>query len=299
MICTLHQLNKVNHQNDCRIRCCMLVSQTNNQNFQFSTFNFQLYMISSFQKDKLQVLIYPVRSEMGWAAACDVTKNIRSMLAQKQHVNMIFAAAPSQNEFLEALCMAKNIEWQRINAFHMDEYVGLPADAPQGFGNFLKERIFSRLPFRSVNYLNGNHPNLAEECERYTTLLKQHPVDIVCMGIGENGHIAFNDPHVARFDDPAWVKVVDLDETCRMQQVNDGCFVSINDVPTHALTLTVPALMNGQSLFCMVPARTKAWAVYHTLNDPVSEAIPATCLRKHENVVLYADVDSAGMLHVK
>ena len=239
--------------------------------------------------------IFPNRREMGLVAAKDVAETIRTLLAHQTEVNMIFAAAPSQNEFLEALSSSNHIDWQRVNAFHMDEYAGLPVDAPQGFGNFLKERIFGKLPFRSVNYLNGNHqPD--EECERYTALLLQHPIDIVCMGIGENGHIAFNDPHVARFDDPARVKVVDLDETCRMQQVNDGCFASITDVPTHALTLTVPALMSGRYLFCMVPARTKAWAVYHTINDPVSEAIPATCLRKHGNAVLYTDMDSAEML---
>ncbi len=252
--------------------------------------------IKSFQKDRLTVNIYPTRREMGLSAAVDAAKTIKELLSQKSELNMIFAAAPSQNEFLEALCTEPGIDWQRVNAFHMDEYIGLPADAPQGFGNFLRKRIFDKLPFRSVNYLNGNNPDPAKECERYEALLKQHPVDIVCMGIGENGHIAFNDPHVARFDDPSLVKIVDLDEKCRMQQVNDGCFAVIGDVPTHALTLTVPALMNGKNLFCMVPAKTKAWAVYHTINDPVSENIPATCLRNHKNAILYIDADSASML---
>jgi len=252
-------------------------------------------MISSFQKDKLKVQIYPARLDMGIAAAKETTAVIRDLLAVKPEVNMIFAAAPSQNEFLEALCAEKNIDWQRINAFHMDEYVGLPEDAPQRFGNFLKARIFDKMPFRTVNYLDGNRQP-EEECKRYTELLQQHPTDVVCMGIGENGHIAFNDPHVAHFDDPALVKVVDLDEICRRQQVNDGCFATLDRVPTHALTLTVPALMNGKFLFCMVPAKTKAWAVYHTINDPVSEKIPATCLRNHNNAVLYVDTDSAGML---
>ena len=253
-------------------------------------------MTHSFQKDLLQVNVYSSRCEMGSAAAVDAAATIRKLLSEKQELNMIFAAAPSQNEFLEALCAEKDIDWTRVNAFHMDEYVKLPADAPQGFGNFLKERIFGKLPFRSVNYLNGNWPDPEQECERYSSLLRQYPVDIVCMGVGENGHIAFNDPHVARFDDPELVKVVDLDEKCRMQQVNDGCFAAIGEVPTHALTLSVPALMNGKYLFCMVPAKTKAWAVCHTINDHISEAVPATRLRKHENAVLYVDSDSAGML---
>ena len=253
-------------------------------------------MIRSFQKDKLRVQVYFTRREMGLAAAKDVAEKIRTLLADQQEVNMIFAAAPSQNEFLEALCAEKDIDWQRINAFHMDEYIGIPDDAPQGFGNFLKTRIFEKLPFCSVNYLNGNLSDPEQECERYTALMQQHPIDIVCMGIGENAHVAFNDPHVARFDDPKLVKIVDLDEKCRMQQVNDGCFAAIDQVPVDALTLTVPALMNGRYLFCMVPAKTKAWAVYHTIHDPVSEIIPSTCLRTHENAVLYVDVDSAEMI---
>ena len=253
-------------------------------------------MVKNFQKDKLQVCIFPNRRELGISAAADVAKVMRMFLSQKQELNIIFAAAPSQNEFLEALCAEKDIDWTRINAFHMDEYLKLSADAPQGFGNFLRERIFSKLPFRSVNYLDGNCADAEQECERYTSLLQQYPVDIVFLGIGENGHVAFNDPHVARFDDPKLVKVVDLDEKCRTQQVNDGCFATLDEVPTHALTLTVPALLNGKYYFAMVPAKTKAWAIYHTLNDPISEALPATCLRECDNATLYIDADSASML---
>ena len=249
-----------------------------------------------FQKDKLRIQIYPTRREMGLAAAKEVAGTINNLLTLQPEVNMIFAAAPSQNEFLEELTSMSHINWQKINAFHMDEYLGLPIDASQGFGNFLKKRIFGKLPFRTVNCINGNCLNPSEECERYAGLLQQYPIDIVCMGIGENGHIAFNDPHVARFDDPVLVKVIDLDPTCRMQQVNDGCFSSIDEVPSHAITLTVPALMKGRYLFCMVPAQTKAWAVYHTINDPVSEAIPATCLRLHEYATLYIDMDSSLLL---
>lgn len=253
-------------------------------------------MKSSFQKDKLRVQIYSTRREMGISAAKDVAEMLRTLLTHQTEINMIFAAAPSQNEFLEALCAEKDIDWKRVNAFHMDEYINLPADAPQGFGNFLKERIFKRLPFRSVHFLDGNCPDPEQECERYGLLLLQYPADIVCLGIGENGHIAFNDPHVAQFDDPHLVKMVDLDEKCRKQQVNDGCFPCLEEVPSHALTLTIPVLLKGKYLFCMVPAKTKAWAVYHTIHDPVSEAVPATCLREHEQAWMYVDRDSAGML---
>jgi glucosamine-6-phosphate deaminase len=253
--------------------------------------------VKYIRKDSLNIYVYPSREELGTSAAQDAGNAIRELLRQKDSLNVIFAAAPSQNEFLDSLRRQDNIDWRRINAFHMDEYVGLPPDAPQRFGNYLREHIFDFLPFRSVNYLNSNGCiNAAEECERYSQLLKEYPVDIVCMGIGENGHIAFNDPHVADFDDPVLVKVVDLDEACRQQQVNDGCFSSFREVPTHAFTLTIPALMQASHLFCMVPGGTKAWAVSHMVNGPVTEDIPATCLRKHEHATLYIDTESATML---
>ena len=253
-------------------------------------------MIKSFQKDKLKVCVFPDRRELGVTGAADVAKVIRTLLSEKEEVNIVFGAAPSQNEFLAALCLEKDIDWTRVNAFHMDEYINLPADAPQGFGYFLRERIFAKLPFRTVNYLDGNCPDPEQACESYASLLRQHPVDIVCYGIGENGHLAFNDPHVAFFDDPKIVKIVDLDEVCRKQQVNDGCFSTLEEVPTHALTLTIPTMLNCKYMFGMVPTQRKAWAIYHTLNDPVSQDIPASCLRNHENATLYIDVDSAGML---
>ena len=149
--------------------------------------------------DKLKVKVYSSRDEMGKGAAADVTNKIKELLAEKDEINMLFAAAPSQNEFIASLLADKDIDWTKINAFHMDEYIGLSDDAPQRFGNFLKERIFSKVPFKSVHYINGGAKDVDAECERYTQLLKQNPIDIVCMGIGENGHIAFNDPHVAFF----------------------------------------------------------------------------------------------------
>ncbi|SFB82417.1 glucosamine-6-phosphate deaminase [Parapedobacter composti] len=244
--------------------------------------------------DLLTIQQYDSRAAMGSAAASAVVRELQSLQQKQETVNIVFAAAPSQNEFLEALVHTPGIDWTRINAFHMDEYIGLPDDAPQRFGNFLKERIFGKLPFRSVNYLNGNAADVRQECERYTQLLRQHPVDIVCMGIGENCHIAFNDPHVADFNDPAWVKVVDLDEACRQQQVNDGCFPMIRSVPTHALTLTIPALMAATFIFCVVPGANKATAVRHTLTAAVHAMYPSTVLRTHGNAVLFVDGDSAS-----
>jgi len=247
-----------------------------------------------FKKDKLYVKTFDTRDEMGKAAATDIAECIKKCLAKKDEINMIFAAAPSQNDVLHHLCMNKEIEWNRINAYHMDEYVGLSADAPQGFGNFLKEHIFGLVPFKSVNYIDCTATDVDAECARYSKLLTENPVDIVCMGIGENGHIAFNDPHVADFNDPKLVKYVELDEMCRNQQVNDGCFAKIDDVPKYAMTLTIPALVSAEYNFCIVPAPTKAQAVKRTVCDEISEECPASILRRKDNAILYCDADSSA-----
>jgi len=240
--------------------------------------------------------IYENKAIMGKAAADMVCQKINELLNKQQFVNMIFAAAPSQNEFLSALIQNGTIEWQRINAFHMDEYIGLPENDLRTFASFLKEKIFGKLSFHTVNYINGNATDPDAECKRYTELLSKYPTDIVCMGIGENGHIAFNDPHVADFNDPVKVKVVNLDEECRQQQVNDKCFDLLDEVPTHAITLTIPALMAGKYIYCMVPGEKKAKAVYNTLHAEISEKCPATILRKHSNAVLFLDDDSNSLL---
>ena len=249
-----------------------------------------------FKKDKLDIKIYDTREQMGIAAAEDVAAGIKACLAQKDEINMIFAAAPSQNDMLAALCASDDIEWERINAFHMDEYIGLDPNAPQCFSNFLKDHIFHRKPFKSVNLIDASATDPEAECARYAALLEKHPVDIVCMGIGENGHIAFNDPHVADFSDPKAVKSVSLDDVCRMQQVNDGCFASIDDVPKWAITLTIPTLVSARYNYCVVPAPTKANAVKNTVEGPISEQCPATILRNKDNAILYCDADSSALL---
>ncbi|MFT3946802.1 MAG: glucosamine-6-phosphate deaminase [Agriterribacter sp.] len=244
-------------------------------------------------KSKLKVKIYNTRQGMGQSAAGDVVASIRSLLEKKPFINMIFAAAPSQNEFLQALSQEKDIDWNRIRAFHMDEYIGLKDDAPQRFGNFLKKGIFDSVPFKKIFYINGNANNPQQECERYSSLLKAYPVDIVCMGIGENGHIAFNDPHVADFNDPLSVKVVQLSAESRYQQVHDGCFPVVEEVPAAAITLTIPSLLDAAIICCVVPGNHKAEAVYHTLYSDITPQNPATILRTHDQATLYLDKDSA------
>ena len=252
--------------------------------------------MKTWKKDLLTVNAYETRAEMGASAAADIKAKILALLQTKETINMIFAAAPSQNEVLASLALDREIPWERVNAFHMDEYIGLSADAPQGFGNFLKEHIFGLAPFKSVNYIDISAKDPDKECERYAAILAEYPTDIVVMGIGENGHIAFNDPPVADFNDKKAVKPVLLDEICRNQQVNDGCFATIDDVPKYAITLTVPTLFAGNYLFCIVPAATKANAVKATLCDEIGEACPATILRRHKNAILYLDGDSSALV---
>lgn len=232
---------------------------------------------------------------MGIAAAKDISKCIKDILSVKSDCNIIFAAAPSQNDVLKSLIDDKEIEWNRINAFHMDEYIGLDEHAPQRFGNFLKNAIFDKVPFKSVNYIAFSD-DTKFNINRYVELLLKYPTDLVIMGIGENGHIAFNDPHVADFHDDKIIKVVELDQVCRQQQVNDGCFSSIDKVPTQALTLTIPTLVKAKNLFCVVPAQTKAKAVYNMLNGAIGEQCPASILRLQTNAKLYLDDKSSALL---
>ncbi len=245
-------------------------------------------MLLQFTKDKLAVQVYETRAEMGVAAADDIAACMQALLAEKETINMVFAAAPSQNDVLASL-LSRDLGWERVNAFHMDEYVGLKKEDPQSFGNYLNEHVFSKANFKNVYYV-------ADYGLAYEELLAENHIDIVCLGIGENGHIAFNDPGVADFNDPLRIKKAELDDVCRMQQVHDGCFPTFDDVPTHAYTLTIPQMVSADHMFCVVPAPTKANAVYNTVNLEITDQCPATILRRHDHAVLYCDADSAAKL---
>ena len=253
-------------------------------------------ILKNWQVDQLRVMIMDSRDSMGREAAKAAAACLRDLLAKKETVNVIFAAAPSQDETLHYLAQEEGIAWNRVNAFHMDEYIGLPAGAPQAFSNYLKEHIFSKVPFAQVFTLNPQAADAQAECERYAQLLREYPTDMVCLGIGENGHIAFNDPWVADFNDERLVKVVPLDPVCRQQQVNDGCFAQLSDVPQNAITLTIPALTRAGHLFCTVPAKTKTWAVTQTVHAAISEQVPATIMRRHADATLFCDPDSGAEL---
>ncbi len=250
----------------------------------------------SFSVGNLRVRIYRNRRALGQAAGGAVARRMRKVLEREKTIHMVFASAPSQNEFLETLRNEPDLDWEQVIAFHLDEYIGLASTAPQNFGRFLKEKLFERVRPGKVHYLNGMAKDPEAECNRYAALLQEHPLDIACIGIGENGHLAFNDPAVARFDDPQMVKIVDLDPTSRQQQVNDGCFSNLERVPKRAMTLTLPTILSARFIYCMVPGPTKAEAVKKTLEGPISTACPASGLRNHDRAILFVDMDSAKLI---
>lgn len=241
------------------------------------------------------VNVFETRSEMGMAAATDIAAEIISRQESGARVRMVFAAAPSQGEVLDMLVANRDIDWTLVDAFHMDEYLGLSADAPERFGTWLRTHLFSRVPFGSVHVIEAD-VDTQGAIAGYAAALAKAPIDIVCMGIGVNGHIAFNDPPVADFSDPDDVKVVELDGTCRQQQVDDDCFATIDDVPTRAVTLTVPRLMRADRLFCIVPGRMKAEAVAATFSEQPTTLWPSSILTTHPDCTFYFDAEAAEKL---
>ncbi|NBH70881.1 glucosamine-6-phosphate deaminase [Clostridiaceae bacterium] len=239
---------------------------------------------------KVNLKVYGTRGEMGKAAAKEAAECMRRMLKEQDEIHCVFAAAPSQNEFLEALIQEGGIDWSRVNGYHMDEYVGLGIGHPSSFNRFLSQAVFDCVPFKNVYLINGANES-GQEAERYASILERIAIDITFMGIGENGHIAFNDPDVADFHDAKTVKVVELDEVCRMQQVHDGCFLSLEEVPKKALTVTVPKLVSAREIFCIVPTKKKQKAVREALTGEVRETCPASILRETDNVHMYIDQD--------
>lgn len=245
--------------------------------------------------EKLPVYIFETREEMGAAAGAAAAKIINEVIAQKGEANVVFAAAPSQNDMLEAL-LNSDVDWSKVRGFHQDEYIGIDETEPAGFGNFLRRAIFDKVQFKELHYLLCKEDEAEAMCESYSELLKQYPIDLILLGIGENGHMAFNDPPVADFNDPKMVKIVELDEVCRQQQVNDGCFATLDDVPKQAMTLTLSCIMSVPHAICVVPTIRKADAVYGAVCGPVTTACPASILRKHPHAGLYLDILSASKI---
>lgn len=243
----------------------------------------------------LPVHVYETREELGKAAADEAAVIIKNIIKEKGVANVVFAAAPSQNELLENL-LKHDIDWSKVRGFHQDEYIGIDSSEPAGFGNFLRRAIFDKVKFKELHFLLCSADKAEDKCAEYTELLKKYPIDLIFLGIGENGHLAFNDPSVADFNDPKMIKVVELDDVCRQQQVNDGCFATLTDVPKQAMSLSMSFIMTVPHAICVVPTVRKANAVYNALQGPVTTACPSSILRNHFNASLYLDKDSASKI---
>ncbi|MFN2531360.1 MAG: glucosamine-6-phosphate deaminase [Pyrinomonadaceae bacterium] len=252
-----------------------------------------------FRADKLTVYVYESRLLMGRAAAAVVAAEIRQLIEKRRRAVVIFASAPSQNEFLAALVNAPGVDWQRVIAFHLDEYLGMSESAPQSFRRFLNNRLFEKVHPGQFHGLRGDAADGSAETNRYAELLRSTPPDLAVLGIGENGHLAFIDPPFCDFDDPQAVKIVQLDEMCRRQQVNDGAFETLGEVPHSALSLTIPTLMTVPKLFAIVPGPAKRHAIKNTVEGPISTDCPASILRSHPDAHLFIDNDSAQLLSGK
>lgn len=252
-------------------------------------------MIKELNVGTLKAKVYTDEVSAGKASAQFVAERINKAIKSRGHANLVLATGASQFAFIEAIKKI-DIDWDKITVFHLDEYKGLPETHPASFRKYLKERILNEVKPGKVHLINGDADNLEEEIQNYETLLKNHPIDVACIGIGENGHIAFNDPGVADFNDPKLVKVVQLDNVCRNQQLGEGWFKSIEDVPKEAISLTIPAVMSSKTISCLCPNERKAQAVYDTFSAPITEDSPSTILRTHPETFLFLDQESASKL---
>ena len=252
--------------------------------------------VRSFRANALNVEVYQDTAALSTAVAHRVRDLLADVIARQGSAAAILATGNSQIRFLKELVALGGVDWSCVTLFHMDEYLGVPADHPACFRRYMKERVASLVNPRAFHYLGGDADLPLDECARYTALLKAQPIDLCCLGVGENGHLAFNDPPVARFDDPHWVKLVKLDDACKMQQVKEGHFPSLEAVPPYAFTLTIPALCSAKKLLCLAPEHRKAVPVKHALQGPISTDCPASFLRTQPQCDLLLDVDSASLL---
>ena len=254
--------------------------------------------MSELQRDLLRTVVLPDRAALGAAAADHAAARLRARLASADRARVVFAAAASQNEFLEAFSRADGIDWSRVEAFHLDEYVGLPLGDPRSFGRWLDDHIWSIVHPGRIERLDGGNPDPDAECARYGRLVAEGGIDLALIGIGENGHLAFNDPHVADFADPLVVKPVEIDDTSRHQQVRDGAFPSFELVPRLAMSVTMSTILASRAISVVVPGSQKAAAVAATLDGPIETACPASALRRHPDAVLFVDEAAAsGIRH--
>ena len=252
--------------------------------------------IREFQVDALPVRVYGSEDELGRAAAADMAALLRTAITERGEANVILATGNSQLAFLRALRADAEVDWPRVRVFHMDEYVGIDPNHRASFPRFLREHLMQHVNVKEFFPMAGDPDRVDAICREYEQVLRQYPADAVALGWGENGHLAFNDPPYADFDDPVWVKPVQLDEVSRKQQYGEGHFDTLEEVPTHAITLTIPALLAAKRVLCIVPEARKAAAVRACLHEAVSEDRPGSILRTVQHATLYLDPDSAASL---
>jgi len=252
--------------------------------------------VQTYQIEKLPVEVYANKEDMGQAAAQAARTILQTAIAERGKANLILATGNSQLAFLHALRMLDGIDWSVITVFHMDEYLGIDPEHPASFPKYLHEHIIDHVQPAIFHPVPGQPDDVNQACATYEKLLQDHPADLVAMGVGENGHIAFNDPPFADFNDPHWVKVVELDEVSRRQQVGEGHFPSLDDVPKEAITLTIPALLAPIHILAIVPEARKATAVHACLTQPISEDRPGSVLRQVDHAKLYLDLDSGRLM---
>ena len=250
----------------------------------------------SFTVDSLRVRVHATQDQLVQDAAREVRSFVQETLLAQGRATAILATGNSQIGFLDQLVRLGGVDWSKITLFHMDEYLGLPADHPASFRHYMRERVESLIRPKVFHYLEGDALLPIKECERYAQLFRAQPIDLCCLGIGENGHLAFNDPAVADFNDNRSVKIVKLDDACKRQQVGEGYFPNPESVPSYALTLTIPALCSARKMVCIVPEKRKAEAVKAALHGPISTVCPASVLRKQANCLLFLDAESASLL---
>jgi len=248
------------------------------------------------QVENLKIEVHASRRAAGEAAARAAAQSLRQLAKERAAVGVIFATGASQLETLHALTTIPDLPWDHVVGFHMDEYVGLPADHPASFRRYLRENLTSRVHLAEFHEIDGTVPDPELQCEEYAAALRSRDPQLCLLGIGENGHLAFNDPAEADFSDPADMKIVTLDTVCRQQQVAEGWFAGLGDVPPRAMTLTIPTLLRVPKLIASVPGSRKAQIVRRTLQEPISTACPATIFRMHPDVTLYLDLESAAEL---
>ena len=243
----------------------------------------------------MRVCIYNTPVELGKAAGADAAEFIRKAIESNGTANIILATGTSQFETLNQLIAEKNIDWSKVVMFHLDEYIGLSATHPASFVKYLQQRFLAHVPKLKVAYLINSDADPLKECRRLGELIGEYPIDLALIGIGENGHLAFNDPP-ADFETEEPFIIVELDEACQKQQMGEGWFSSINDVPLKAISMSIKQVMRSKNIICSVPDSRKAIAVKNTLEKTVSNLYPASILQEHKNCMIYLDKDSAALL---